>query len=410
MTARPTFAGPALFSYGFRPFFAAACIFGFLVVPLWVLIWRGSLEYQGHFGAVDWHIHEMIFGYGSAVLAGFLFTAVPNWTGRMPVRGLPLAVLFAVWILGRLALWGGLVAPGLAFVVECSFLLLVAAMIAREIIAGKNWRNLKVLVPVLLLGAGNILFHLEVILSGASDYGRRFGIALLVFLIMLIGGRIIPSFTRNWLAKERGQDGPMPIPFSRFDAVALAFGVAGLVGWTLAPESVISAVLLLLAGVLHIARLTRWQGQAVLRSPLLVMLHVAYIFIPLGLMVSGFAALGLVEQVAAVHLLGIGAIGGMTVAVMMRATLGHTGRALVAGPVLTLGFGLLLAAAVARIGSGILADLGLDGVLLSAGFWTVSFAVLCLRMLPWLVLPKAARRKPNPAPQQAVNPSPKVAG
>lgn len=404
MTACPPFQGPALFSYGFRPFFAAASVFGLVVVPLWLLIWRGTLDYQGQFPAVDWHIHEMIFGYGSAVLAGFLFTAVPNWTGRMPVRGWPLAVLFAVWVLGRLVLWTGYLSAVQVLLADSSFLLLVAAMIAREVIAGQNWRNLKVLVPVLLLAGANILFHLEVMQGGSSDYGRRLGIALLVFLIMLIGGRIIPSFTRNWLAKERGRDVAMPTPFARFDALSLALGAAALLGWTFTPEALMSGLLLLLAGVLHVARLTRWQGNAVLGSPLLIMLHVAYAFIPLGLMVSGFAALGLMDQIAAVHLLGIGAIGGMTTAVMMRASLGHTGRALVAGPGLTLGFGLLLLASIARVAGHLAPGLELDGVHLSAGLWTLSFALLCLRMLPWLLVSNSARRKPNLAPGAAAKP------
>lgn len=401
MTSRPPYSGPALFSYGFRPFFAGASIFALIVVPLWLLIWQGTLDYQGHWAAVDWHIHEMIFGYGSAVLAGFLFTAVPNWTGRMPVRGWPLAALFAVWVLGRIALWGDFLSPEMVLLVDCSFLLLVAAMIAREIIAGQNWRNLKVLMPVLLLGGANILFHIEVMSGGVSDYGRRLGIGLLVFLIMLIGGRIIPSFTRNWLAKERGSEALMPTAFSRFDGFALGLGAVALLGWVIAPATPVAGIILLISGVVHIARLTRWRGHSVIASPLLVMLHVAYVFIPLGLMVSGFAALGLMDQIAAVHLLGIGAVGGMTVAVMMRASLGHTGRALVAGPALSLGFGLLLLAAVTRIAGGVLVRVGFDSVEVSAGLWTLSFAVLCLRMLPWLLLPKAGRRKPNPAPGSA---------
>ncbi|MEP2717440.1 NnrS family protein [Pseudophaeobacter sp.] len=399
MSPRPPFQGPALFSYGFRPFFAGASVFALLVVPLWLLIWRGELDYAGHFSSVDWHIHEMIFGYGSAVLAGFLFTAVPNWTGRLPIKGWPLALLCLVWVLGRIVLWGfDGISPVLVLALDGSFLFLVAAMIAREVIAGKNWRNLKVLVPVLLLAVANVLFHIEVMVSGASDYGRRLGIALLVFLIMLIGGRIIPSFTRNWLVKERGKDAALPIAFSRFDALSLIVGVLALISWVLAPEAGVSGLLLLLAAVLHVARLTRWRGLSVLASPLLVMLHVAYFFVPLGVMVSGFAAFGLVEQVASVHLLGIGAVGGMTMAVMMRASLGHTGRALVAGRVLTIGFALLLLAAMVRILGVVIVQLEDVGVDLSAGLWTLSFALLCLRLLPWLLVENTARRSPNPAP------------
>lgn len=398
MTLRPAdYTGPALFSYGFRPFFAGASVFALLVVPLWLLIWQGRLDYQGPFPAVDWHIHEMIFGYGSAVLAGFLFTAVPNWTGRMPLRGWPLATLFTVWLLGRLVLWRGETLPqGVILVLDSAFLLLVALMIAREVIAGQNWRNLKVLVPVLLLGGANILFHLEILLGGVSDYGRRLGLAMLVFLILLIGGRIIPSFTRNWLAKERGRDVPMPVAFSRFDGVSLGIGAVALLGWVLAPEALFTGLLLFVAAALHGLRLLRWRGITVLASPLLVMLHVAYLFVPLGLLVCGFAAIGIMEQIAAVHLLGIGAVGGMTMAVMMRASLGHTGRDLVAGRGLTTGFILLLLAAIARVAGNVAPQSEVDWVLLSAVLWTLSFALLCLRMLPWLLAANTARRAPNP--------------
>ncbi|WP_083096486.1 NnrS family protein [Pseudophaeobacter leonis] len=397
MTPRPAYTGPALFSYGFRPFFAGASVFALLVVPLWLLIWQGRLDYQGPFPVVDWHIHEMIFGYGSAVLAGFLFTAVPNWTGRMPLRGWPLATLFMVWLLGRVVLWGGEGVPqGVILVLDSAFLLLVALMIAREVIAGQNWRNLKVLVPVLLLGGANILFHLEIMLGGVSDYGRRLGLALLVFLILLIGGRIIPSFTRNWLAKERGRDVPMPVAFSRFDGVSLGIGAVALLGWVLAPEALLSGLLLFVAAALHGLRLLRWRGLAVLASPLLVMLHFAYLFVALGLLVSGFAAIGVMARIAAVHLLGIGAVGGMTMAVIMRASSGHTARDLVAGPGLTAGFILLLLAALTRVAGNVAPQFGVDWVLLSGVLWTLSFAVLCLRMLPWLLAVNTARRSPNP--------------
>jgi uncharacterized protein involved in response to NO len=402
MTSRPAFKGPALFSYGFRPFFGGASLYALIVVPVWLLLWEGSLQFQGHFPEVDWHIHEMIFGYGSAVLAGFLFTAVPNWTGRMPIKGWPLAFLFLVWILGRLVLWGAgplsALSPAVVLAVDGSFLILVAAMIAREVIAGQNWRNLKVLVPVLLLAAGNILYHLEVMLNGYSEYGRRLGIALLVFLIMLIGGRIIPSFTRNWLVKERGGDAPMPIPFSRFDGVSLVTGALALIAWVLLPETPVAGVFLMQAGVLHVARLTRWRGISVLASPLLVMLHLAYFFVPIGFLVSGFAAFGLMEQVAAVHLMGIGAVGGMTMAVMMRASLGHTGRPLVAGWVLNLAFAFLLLAAVVRVAGSALPMLAFDAVHMSGSLWTLGFALMCLRLVPWLLRKNPARRKPNPAP------------
>jgi uncharacterized protein involved in response to NO len=220
---------------------------------------------------------------------------------------------------------------------------------------------------------------------------------VVIFLITLIGGRIIPSFTRNWLAQRSAR---LPVPFNRFDALCLAAGALALLAWTARPEALPTALLLALAGLLHLARLARWRGPATWRSPLLLMLHAAYLFVPLGLLATAAGALGLIPTAAGAHLLGIGAMGGMTVAVMMRATRGHTGRSLVAGPWLTAAFALVAAAAVVRAAAPGLALLpGLDGVALSAALWTAGFAILAAHLTPWLLRPNPARRAPSrPAP------------
>jgi uncharacterized protein involved in response to NO len=334
----------------------------------------------------------MIFGYVSAVLAGFLFTAVPNWTGRMPRQGAPLAVLVALWIAGRLTVAGVGALPAWAVMaIDAAFPLAVAAMIAVEIVAGRNWRNLKVLIPVSLFGAANIGFHLEAMARGSAEVSARAGLAVVVFLILLIGGRIVPSFTRNWLAK-RGS-GALPAPFGKYDAAALAGAGLALGVWTAAPDGLAARALLALAGLLHAVRLMRWQGARCLASPLLLMLHVAYAFVP-----AGFAALAAGAATAGTHLLGVGAIGGMTLAVMMRATMGHTGRPLVAGGTLAAAFGVLVAAALIRSFAPY-ADLaglsGLSGLTLAAGLWTIAFAIFLGRVGPWLAMPSAARRRPN---------------
>lgn len=400
MQSRPAYSGPALFSYGFRPFFLAAALFGLGVVPVWLLVWRGEVALPGRFGPVDWHVHEMIFGYAAAVLAGFLFTAIPNWTGRMPTRGWPLICLLALWLGGRLAVAGVLpLGPIWLAVTDCAFLLAIGAMAATEIVAGRNWRNLKVVIPLALLFVANVVFHAEAALSGSADVGRRLGLAVLVFLVTLIGGRIIPSFTRNWLAKRGAQ--AMPATFGRFDVVCILTGGLALLSWSVAPSALASAVLLTLAGGLHALRLARWRGYATLRSPLLLMLHVAYAFVPAGILTTALAPLGLAVPALGLHLLGVGAIGGMTVAVMMRATRGHTGRSLEAGPTLTLAFWLVVAAALVR---GLLPTAtlgGLDGIALAALLWTAGFALFTLRLVPWLVGPNPARRRPNPRPEAA---------
>jgi len=390
-TKRTEFSGPALFSFGFRPFFLLAGVFAILIIPLWMLIFGGRLTFNAPFPTTDWHIHEMLFGYTSAVITGFLFTAIPNWTGRMPIRGWPLALLAAIWLAGRLAMIGALgLGPIGVLLVDCAFLVTFAAIIAREIISGRNWKNLIVLAPVTVLTLTNIGFHLEVMQTGTSDISRRLGFAVVIFLITLIGGRIIPSFTRNWMAKQG--PGPLPIPFNRFDLFALIALVFALALWALLPETLATGGALFTAALLHLIRLSRWRGWLAKSSFLLVMLHLAYLFIPFGLvsLAVGNASLGF-------HLLGIGAIGGMTIAVMMRATLGHSGRPLEAGFVLSAAFCLLIAAAFIR---GFLAEqalFGLSGLWVATLVWSLAFAAFIWRVGPWLIRPKTARKLPSKA-------------
>ncbi len=387
--ARPPYSGPALFSYGFRPLFLAAGLFAALVVPLWMLVWSGDIAVSGPFLPLDWHIHEMLFGYTSAVIAGFLFTAVPNWTGRMPTRGWPLMALAALWLAGRLAVSGVVALPPIAvLVIDCAFMLAIGAMVAAEIVAGRNWGNLKVVVPVLVYLGANVTFHLEAASTGSADHGRRLGFAMVVLLILLIGGRIIPSFTRNWLAKRSPNPGPLPVPFNRFDGATLLFTLAALLVWVARPDGPVAGAALVLAGALQAVRLARWRGWRVWSDPLVLMLHLAFAFLPAGLAALGLAALGLLAPATGFHLLGIGGIGGMTLAVMMRASLGHTGRELRAGPVLTLGFCAVALAALARVSLAFP-----TGLWLAAGLWTLGFSLFVWRCAPVLTRPNAARRK-----------------
>ncbi|MFN4129248.1 MAG: NnrS family protein [Paracoccaceae bacterium] len=385
------YTGPTLFSYGFRPLFLVAGVFATLVVPVWMLIWSGDVVLVGPFSPLDWHIHEMLFGYTSAVIAGFLFTAIPNWTGRMPTRGWPLMVLTALWLVGRLAVAGGLgLGPVAVMGIDSAFMLAIGAMVTIEIVAGRNWNNLKVVVPVLLYLAANVTFHMEAMVAGSADIGRRLGFAMVVMLIGLIGGRIIPSFTRNWLVKQSAEAGALPVPFARFDAVSLGATLLALLVWVIWPVSLPAGVLLVLAGVGQGARMLRWRGGRVWSSLLVLMLHLAFAFIPAGLVALGLASLQLLPAATGFHLLGIGGFGGMTLAVMMRASLGHTGRALQAGPALTLAFACVAMAAVVRV----TVPLPL-GLWIAAALWTVGFGIFVWRFAPVLSLPNPARRQPN---------------
>ena len=388
-----TYTGPALFSYGFRPLFLLAGCFAAVIVPFWMAVWSGRAMLAGPFSPMDWHIHEMLFGYTSAVVAGFLFTAIPNWTGRMPTRGWPLMALAGLWIVGRLAVAGFLgLGPMAIMALDCAFLLVIGAMVTVEIVVGRNWSNLRVVLPVVLYLAANITFHIEAMQVGRAEYGRHLGFAMLVLLIGLIGGRIIPSFTRNWLAKNGA--GQMPAPFGRYDAASLVITFGALLLWVAFPEERLTGFALLWAGVVQALRLARWRGWRVWRSALLLMLHLAYAFIPAGLICLGLSVLGVLPIAVGLHLLGIGAIGGMTLAVMMRASLGHTGRELQAGAALTFAFACVALAAVVRV-----VVPTEPGLWVAATLWTCGFAIFAVRLAPVLSLPSRARRAPKPQPR-----------
>ena len=369
---RLEYAGPAIFSYGFRPFFLGGAAWAALSIALWLPQYFGEMSLPTTFNPLDWHIHEMIYGYVAAAIAGFLLTAIPNWTGRLPVNGNPLAGLFALWLAGRVAIAGSAIwGEWIAAVIDIAFLVIFAAIAMREIIAGNNWRNLRVLVMLGVLIAGNIVFHVEEILYGSADYGVRIVIAALIGLIMLVGGRVVPSFTNNWLA--RNNPGRLPIAFSRYDAVALAVSALALASWIALPEAPASGALLMIAGVLQAIRHLRWAGDRTLADRLVLVLHIAYVFVPLGFLLSGAAIVwpAYWPTSAGIHAWTTGAVGLMTLAVMTRATLGHTGQPLVASLPTQLIYLCALVAALTRI---IAAFEPSSALLYVAGFaWFLAF-------------------------------------
>jgi uncharacterized protein involved in response to NO len=285
----------------------------------------------------------------AAAIAGFLLTAIPNWTGQLPINGWPLASLTLLWFAGRAAILLSAAIGGFtAAVVDASFLIALAIVAAREIIAGKNWRNLRVMIILAVLILGNIVFHTEVLLKGSADYGVRIAISAVVLLISLIGGRVVPSFTNNWLA--RNNPGRLPVPFSRLDIVTIVTGALSLATWTAAPAYPVTGILLLIAGCMQSTRLMRWAGDRTLAEPLVLVLHVGYAFVPIGFLLLGVSAWSTsVPATAGIHAWTVGAIGVMTLAVMTRASLGHTGQPLRAGRATLFIYAAVLGAAVTRI-------------------------------------------------------------
>ncbi len=340
--------GHPLWSYGFRPFFLFGSLFAAAAMLAWLPAYHGKITIPTAFAPRDWHAHEMIFGFLPAVVTGFLLTAIPNWTGRLPLQGRALAVLVAVWCAGRVAVstssWTSL---QLAAVVDVSFLALVAAATTREVVAGRNWRNLRVVAVVGLLLGGNATFHAEAILTGSAEFGTRMGIAAAVLLITIVGGRVVPSFTRNWLARARS--GPLPAPFGKVDALAIATTGLALVLWIAAPAATATGAALVAAGVAQAVRLARWSGVSTWRDRLVVVLHVAYAFVPLGFLLMAASSFGWLSSSAGTHAWTVGAVGLMVLAIMSRASLGHTGRPLVASRLVQVVYLLLLAAAILRI-------------------------------------------------------------
>lgn len=385
------YRGPAILSYGFRPFFLMSGLWALAAMTLWIAALTGGFTLPSAFAMLDWHVHELLFGYVPAVAAGFLLTAIPNWTGRLPVVGAPLLALALTWIAGRIAL---LVSASIgavpAAVIDLAFLAVLAAVTGREIIAGRNWRNLKVLVLIALLLAANAAYHWEAFATGtaATGPGARGGISVILLLIMLVGGRIVPSFTHNWLAR-RGP-GRQVVSLDRFDMVTMAVSALVLALWTVWPEASTTAGGLAIAAILNGARLARWAGERTAAEPLVWVLHVAYAFIPLGFalgtLVIAFPSLALPG--AAVHAWTAGAIGLMTVAVMTRASLGHTGQPLHATPAIAAIYVLIAAAALARI-AGSFTGAPVAFVHAAAGLWIAGYAVFVVRYAPLLLRPRS---------------------
>ncbi|MFG3593258.1 NnrS family protein [Bradyrhizobium sp. RDI18] len=377
------YRGPALFSHGFRPFFLFGAIYAGAMVPLWLAVFAGDVRLPTAFAPRDWHVHEMLFGYVGAVIAGFLLTAVPNWTGRLPIQGAPLATLFATWLAGRLAAtFSSFIGWQIALAIDAAFLLLLAAAAAREIVAGRKWNNLKVVGIISLLAVANIAFHVEAHLKGIAEYSSRAGVALVVTLVCVIGGRIVPSFTRNWLAR-RGP-GRLPVPFDRFDATAMVAGAGAMIAWTLNPLGLFAAGALGIAGVLHLVRLARWAGHRTVSDRLVLILHVAYAFVPVGFFLAALSSIDIVAPSAGIHAWTGGAIGSMTIAVMTRASLGHTGQALSASIATQVVYASIVVAALARVCAALDPVYSIPLLMIAGIAWAGAFVGFALAYAPLL--------------------------
>ena len=373
-------SGPVIFSAGFRPFFLAAALWAALAIPLWLAVYAGDTRVPSALPPLAWHVHEMVFGFAAATVAGFLLTAIPNWTGRMPLQGRALALLVLLWASGRIAvLFSAAIGAPAAAIVDLSFPAVFLAVVAREILAGRNWRNLPMLGALSLLLIGNLLVHFDALgIAETAALGNRIGLATLLMLISLVGGRIIPSFTRNWLTKMRPKTAP-PAGEGRFDRIALVVTGLALACWAMAPDAAMTPWAALVAGVATASRLSRWRGLSVAREPLLLILHLGYAWLALGLLLLGLNRLvELLPPTAALHALTVGAVGTMTLAVMSRASLGHTSRPLSIGPGTKTIYVLITMAAVLRVLSPLAGDHTELVLSLAGAAWSGAFGLFAV--------------------------------
>ncbi len=381
---------PAILSLAFRPFFLLGSLWAALAILLWMGMLGGHLTLPSRFDPLSWHIHEMLFGWILAAVAGFLLTAIPNWTGRPPVRGALLAILAGLWLAGRVACAISALLPWwLSMVADLAFPVALCALAWRDIIAAGNRRNLPMPVPVALLAAANLAMHLRLLgLDVPQGLDWRLALAAVSILVSVIGARIIPAFTRNWLLSQRSKLQPGS---SRWlDISATASLHSGLLAWAIFPQVRLIGVLLLVAAALNLARVLRWRGNATLAEPLLSVLHLGYLWLIAGTALLGLSVLGLtVLQVGAIHALTAGAMGTMVLAVMTRVSLGHTGRSLRADRRTSLIYLTISAAALCRIAATWMTDASLL-LSLSASFWMAAFLLFISRYGAMLIQPRQA--------------------
>ncbi len=343
-----TYRGAAVLSYGFRPFFLGAALFAGVAVPVWILVLAGVGDSPFLYPARDWHVHEMVFGFLPAVITGFLLTAIPNWTDRPPIRGSELMLLFILWLAGRVLIAIPWFTPLVSAIIDVGFLVAVAGLVWREIAAAKSWDRAPMGVLVSLLACANILFHVLTLSGMAADRTERAAIGMVMMLLTLIGGRLIPTFTDELLVGSGRAE--RPASFSRYDGLSIVLVGFAVVSWIVQPHSMVTGWMFATAGLANLGRLARWYGWLTSREPLVMILHVGYVWFALSLLILGGSILGVgLPQEDAVHAFTAGAVGAMTLAVMTRASLGHTGRPRHAGPLTVCIYTLINVGAVLRV-------------------------------------------------------------
>jgi uncharacterized protein involved in response to NO len=388
LAAAPPAAAPAprgwpLLRLGFRPFYLGAAAFGMLAVPLWVALLLCQVALKLTLSPMLWHAHEMLFGFAVAVIVGFLLTAGKAWTGLATPRGAGLGALAGLWLAARLA---AVLAPYAVYAaLDLLLLPLVAALLIAVLLRAGNRRNLPLGAILLLLTVANAAFHAAVLGVIDIDPVRALhaGLALVVMIECVIAGRVIPAFTMSALPGVKLQ-APR-----RLEQATLATTAFGLALWVLAPPNAYTAAVLAAAALLHAQRLWRWQPLRTRARPILWVLHAAYAWLPVGLVLLAMAQLGAVGVSAGIHALAVGATGGLIIGMVTRTARGHTGRPLQVSRLEVAAYLLVTGAAVARVVLPLLAPQHIVVWLVAAAAaWGLAFALYLYVFTPWLLAPR----------------------
>lgn len=382
---------PLIFAYGFRPFFLLSGVAALALMAGWIVVLSTGAWPGAAIPAVTWHAHEMLFGFVTAAVAGFLLTAVPSWTGTPALSGRPLALLVLLWLAGRVAVlpYMGLPLP-VAALVDLSFLPALAVALGRPLVASGKWRNTAFVGLLALLTAANLLFHLDwmgVVADGVA-LGTSLALGVVLMMVAVIGGRIVPAFTRNAL-RARGVDAAVESP-AWLERVTLLATLALIPADLLLPDSALTGGVALVAALAHAARLARWQPSRTLGQPILWVLHLGYLWVPVALgLKAGWLLGGVTSPSAWTHALTAGVFATMILAVMSRAALGHTGRPLVASRLTVAAYIVLtLAAALRVVAPELPGGLYWAGLQAAGAAWIIAFALYLAAYAPVLLSPR----------------------
>lgn len=364
----------------FRPFFLLAQAHSAIALPIWLAMYQGLLPGPGHLGALGWHRHEMLFGFAAAVIAGFLLTAARNWTGRRVADGRLLASLVLLWLAGRLVPFtGGVLPTALVAAIDIAFPLAIAAVLLPALAAARNWRNLGFVAVLAAFAAALLAGHL-----GHADRAVRIALDLVLILLVVMGGRVIPAFTRNALPDA----GVRRFEWMEWPAI-VAVLVLPILALADAPPAWQGSTALA-AALANVLRMATWQSLATRKLPILWILHLGYGWIVVALLLRGLAWRVLwIPEALALHALAIGAIGSLTLGMMTRVARGHTGRPLAVSKGVALAYGLVNLAALVRVAMPlVLPKAYLASVVLAGALWSAAFALTLASDLPILIRPR----------------------